>query len=105
MPLLHEVVHVLGAQEDYPHDPDRPAPRRTAAPAGPTPLDLAHTPPTVPAHGDHKTGGARRLEIVARTAAWMCEHHVSPRIVEAIVNDPQHTRPGYNHATVYAGAA
>lgn len=42
---------------------------------------------------------------MASTARWMRAHGVTRQAVAGIVAEPQHTRPGYRGATIYAGAS
>ncbi|PKZ37078.1 hypothetical protein CYJ75_12450 [Kocuria rhizophila] len=106
VPLLQAAAEALEAPEHHPH-PSKPAERRTAAPTVPTPAELPHppAPTTTGTPGDQETGGARGPGIVASTARWMRAHGVTRQAVAGIVADPQHTRPGYRGATIYAGAS
>lgn len=49
------------------------------------------------------TPRARGPVVITRTAEWMEINDISLQTVEAILEAPEHTRPGYQGATIYSG--
>lgn len=96
--LLHTVITALEGQT--PHQATAsPAERRTDAHAVPTPRET----PLPQSQPIPETPGARGPVVITRTAAWMDDNGVSIETVEAILEAPEHTRPGYQGATIYSG--